>query len=201
MENQRASYLRTICKIGLVAVAMISLFGCSGNVNKEAQQAFQARTEPFSVTIYPANIVVSGQIEHDSDLSHDAARFLEAELLAKPVLGNGDFSYDFRWGSNQAAMGTRTANAFAAQVPRDSISTDYAILVETLSIGTEANMGAIHFYIVDRNGNLVFWALTNSHWDEFNAIKPRSRQGGMEVAKLMFLKHLKQGAMPVPEAR
>jgi len=45
-----------------------------------------------------------------------------------------------------------------------------------------AEVIGVHFYLADRTGRLASGGLTNSHWVEFEAVRPKDRQGGHAVA-------------------
>jgi len=85
-------------------------------------------------------------------------------------------------------MFRRSAEHFARNLEGKALSTEYAMLVETLSIKVESNMGGVHYYIVDTKGNVVDGSLCNSHWEEFTSITPTTREDGIRVAYNLFNK-------------
>jgi hypothetical protein len=164
-----------------VLVTLIILTGCWGYVNKQAAQSFQERKQQFSVIVYPANVIIGDRTFNDSSLSSQVVFFLAEENLAIPVQGDNKFSYPFQWGMNQAKMNERSARAFAEQVKKDNIQTDYALLPEILCNGNETAVMGASYYLVDKQGQIVNSCLSNSDWENFRKINPKDSKGGIEL--------------------
>lgn len=180
------------CAVWLSLLLSITLIGCWTYISKDAQQKFKALEGPFSVTVYPVNIVKGPTLEHDEDLARKVMTFLRQENLADPVLGASVIEIPVKWGHNQAKMAQRSAKTFASKVKEAGIQTDYALLVEILCNPNETNVGGVHYYLSDRSGNLADGGLQNSHWEEFKEVQPNDRQGGCEVAIRMLRKAWKR---------
>ena len=164
-----------------------TLFGCYSYISDEAEQKFQALDEPFTVTVYPVNVVLGGpKIEHDKDLARDIMTFLSQENLAKPILGTTDIKIAVQRSSIQPKMAKQSAIAFASIIKETGIETDYALLVEILCNSGETGVHGVHFYLSDKTGSLASGGLTNSKWEEFQEVQPHDRKGGLEVAKRML---------------
>lgn len=172
------------------------LAGCWTYVNKEAMQAFQNRCKEISVTVYPVNVVKGNSLEHDGELASKLVHFLQNEQLANAVRGNNIHTYAFKWGSNQAAMAKRSAEAFAAQVGKDKIDTDYALLVEVLCDKYETRVMGVEYYLVDRDGKPVDGMLSNSDWPDFRAVNPKNRNDGVTIAENMLRKNWQSNNVP-----
>lgn len=162
-------------------VLTIALGGCWSYVSKEAQHKFESREKPFSVTVYPVDVVLGDRVEHDEDLGQRLVTFLRDESLADPVSGTAEIEVPVDWQANEARMAQLSANAFAAQVKEAGIKTDYALLAQILCNDDETWVGGVHYYLSDRAGKLADGGLSNSDWPEFKEVKPRDRQGGYEV--------------------
>lgn len=171
-----------------LVIAALLLSGCWAYVNKEAMQKFQNRQQDFRVTIYPVNVIRGNETRHDVELAAQLQKFLQMQNLADPVLGKNTHEYEFLWGHNQAAMAKRSAQAFASQVAKDNIDTDYALLVEILCNQGETNVFGVEYYLVDKLGHPADGSLSNSDWQDFKAVNPKNRKGGILVAEKM-LKH------------
>jgi len=176
------------CAVWLSLLLSITLIGCWSYISKDAQHKFKALEGPFSVTVYPVNIIKGPTLEHDEDLARRAMTFLSQENLADPVLGASAIKMPVKWGHDQAKMAQRSAKAFASKVKDAGIQTEYALLIEILSNPGETQVGGVHYYLSDRSGNLADGGLTNSHWEEFKEVQPKDRQGGYEVAIRMIRK-------------
>jgi len=174
------------CWACLCLLFPIAFCGCWSYISKEAAQRFESRQGAISVTVYPVNVVRGDTVEHDADLAGKLMTFLRQENLAEPVLATESANISFKWGHNQAKMAQQSAIAFASTVKEAGIQTEYALLVEILCNKSETWVGGVHFYLCDRDGLLANGGLTNSHWEEFEEIKPHDRQGGYEVAIRML---------------
>lgn len=173
-------------RVALLLIAAALLSGCYKYILPEARDDFEARTEPFSVTVYPVNVIrPPGTIQPDDRLAEQIVMFLGAEGLATPVLAQEPVLYDFVFSPNQAKIVAHSAKAFAARVAEVGIGTDYALLVEIMLM-SDGTPGGVHYYLSDPAGKLADGAFTNDHWDEFKAVQPRTAEDGCEVAILML---------------
>ena len=60
----------------LLAAAML-VAGCYKSLSPDASEAFKARTEPFSVAVYPVNVIrPPGILEPDIGLAEKVVAFL-----------------------------------------------------------------------------------------------------------------------------
>ena len=175
-------------KVVLIVLCFTTLIlsGCWSYVSKEAREKFETRNRAFSVTVYPVTVVIGQERVHDEQLAAEVIAFLAKKKLADPVMGTGFIDIPVKWGRNQAKMAQRSAINFSDQMKGEEIQTDYALLVEILCNSSENNVGGVHYYLCDKEGNLADGGLTNSHWDEFHEVEPHDRNGGLAVAKLML---------------
>ena len=172
----------------VLCFTMLILSGCWSYVSKEAREKFETRDGAFSVTVYPVSVVIGQERVQDEQLAAEVINFLARGKLAHPVMGIGNIDIPVKWGRNQAKMAQRSAINFSDQMKEEEIQTDYALLVEILCNSSETNVGGVHYYLCDKEGNLADGGLTNSHWDEFHKVEPHDRNGGLAVAKLMLRK-------------
>lgn len=115
----------------------VNLSGCWSYISPEAQDTFQRHSRPFSVTVFPVNVVKGATVEHDEDLALKIVMFLRREKLAEPVPGSTAIDIPVEWGHNQAGMAKKSAFAFASEVKKTAIQTEYALLAEILCNGNE----------------------------------------------------------------
>ena len=176
----------SVVKVLVLLLAASLLSSCHKYISSEASKDFNARAEPFSVLVYPVNVIrPPGTIHPDVQLAEKVVTFLEAEGLAKPVLAEEPVLYDFVFSPNQAKIVANSAKAFAALVSEAGIATDYALLVEIM-IMPNGLPGGVHYYLSDAQGELADGSFTNEHWDEFKAVQPKTPDDGCEVALLML---------------
>lgn len=185
MSLQKLISLRKVV-IGTILVSIFFLFGCWNYVSKEAHKTFESRDQPFSVTVFPVNIVRGEKVDHSMFLARQIAKFLQDEELAIPTFVREPIQYPFTWYRNQAKMAENSARAFAASIEENGIETDYALLIEILVVSGGSKIGGVHFYLTDANGLLADGGLTNSHWDEFKEVQPKNQKDGYEVAIRML---------------
>lgn len=169
----------------IMLLAGISL-SCFSVIDKEAQHTFANRSSAFSVTVFPFHVVVGDTIYSDRELQGLTADYLNEKGWTRAVTYYDDVEIPVVWGHNQAKMFRSSATRFAEKVISLDLDTDYALLVESLSIGTEDNVGGVHFYLVDRMGRVVAASLSNSHWESFTSVNPSSRRDAMKVAFNLF---------------
>jgi len=168
----------------MLVVALLP--GCYSYISPEASKEFHARVDPFSVSVYPVNVIKPpGTIHQSIRLAEKVVTFLETEELAKPVLLKERVRYDFVFSTNQTKIVANSAKAFAAQVREAGIGTDYALLVEIMIL-PNGEPGGVHYYLSDPEGELADGSFTNDHWDEFKAVQPKTADDGNEVAIRML---------------
>ena len=169
-----------------IPLVVLMLSGCYSYISPEASEEFNARTEPFSVSVYPVNVInPPGNIHPSIPLAEKVVTFLETEALAQPVLVTERVRYDFVFSANQTKIVANSAKAFAAQVKDAGIETDYALLVEIMMLAN-GEPGGVHYYLSDPKGELADGSFTNDHWDEFKEVQPKTAEDGYEVAIRML---------------
>jgi len=171
--------------ISLLVVGLL-LSGCYTYISPEASEELNARAGPFSVSVYPVNVIrPPGTIQPNIRLAENVVTFLETEKLANPVLVKEPILYDFVFSPNQAKIVAHSAKAFATQISEAGIGTDYALLVEIMML-PDGLPGGIHYYLSDSKGELADGSFTNDHWDDFKAVQPKTPDDGYEVAIRML---------------
>jgi hypothetical protein len=170
----------------IMLVVALLLSGCYSYISPEASKKFNARVDPFSVSVYPVNVIrPPGTIHPDVQLAEKVVTFLETEELAKPLLVKEPVLYDFVFSANQTKIVANSAKAFAAQVKEAGIGTDYALLVEIMIL-PNGMPGGVHYYLSDPEGEIADGSFTNDHWDEFKEVQPKTPDDGYEVAIRML---------------
>ena len=169
-----------------ILLVVLLLSACYSYLSPEASEEFNARTAPFSVSVYPVNVIKPpGTIHPSIPLAEKVVAFLETEGLAKPVLVKERVRYDFVFSPNQTKIVANSAKAFAAQVREAGLKTDYALLVEIMML-PNGEPGGVHYYLSDPKGELADGSFTNDHWDEFKAVQPKTAEDGYVVAIRML---------------
>jgi len=167
----------------IISVSLLFIYGCVP-ISKEAEKKFLQRTGPFSVTVFPVNIVTRDSTEHDTILAKRIIEFLKNEKLADGILADKPAEFNFERSPNQAKMASNSGRAFIEIIKSKKLDTDYALLVDILWFGR--NVYGVHFYLTDRDGRIASFGLTNSHWEEFKKVNPIGRSDGCTIAELMM---------------
>jgi len=180
------SLVNLLYRSSILLVVALLLSGCYSYLSPDASEEFNARTDPFSVSVYPVNVIKPpGTIHPNIPLAEKVVTFLETEELAKPLLVKERVQYDFVFSPNQTKIVANSAKAFATQVRRAGIGTDYALLVEIM-MSPNGEPGGVHYYLSDPEGEIADGAFTNDHWDEFKEVQPKTAYDGLEVAIRML---------------
>ena len=137
---------------------------------EKREQAFKKAAAEATLLIYPARA--------GDEMSKASATYL-AELvnqakLAKATAADVGPPIKVRREMNEQKTLWDMARAFREQVQKQPPDADYVLFADYL-IGKNA-VGAVHFAICDRHGELVVVDFQNNHHDDFNAIKPKSRE-------------------------
>ena len=175
-----------IKRIAVLILWLALLSGCWQYYSDEAHAAFLERTDPVSITVYPVRVVAGPKADNDHNQATELVAYLNSEQLGAAVAGTDETHIPVQWHKNQAKMTQETALAFGKQVAADSISTDYALLVELLCSTDERKIGGIQIYLSDAKGRIATGRLSNSHWEEWKEVQPHDRASGIEVAKQLI---------------
>lgn len=81
------------------------------------------------------------------------------------------------------------ARPFREWVKHNPPQTDYVLFADYLMNGS--GVGGVHFAVCDRNGELVIVDFQNSHWPDFQAINPRSREDADRLVAKRLAGYLK----------
>ncbi len=178
-------------RIILICVIVFISVGCKSLESKDASAKFINEKESVSMLVYPVRVIQGGKIDNDPNLSQKLISQLSEFDKIKFVTTNDTLSIPFQWRHNQARMLRQSATGFSAGITKANIETEYALLVEILGNGEETWVGGVHYYICNKNGEIVKLGLNNSHWEAFQQVNPKNRQDGMLVAVKMLTEYFK----------
>ena len=151
-----------------------------------AEKRFKERKGPFSVTVYPVNVFWKGSLTHQPELAEQIITFFKDENLALPVASENAAEYEFKWSRIQSTMARRSSEGFAEFVKKQSLTTDYALLVDILMTKSGRSVACVHVYLVEKGGLGASFGLTNSKWEEFKKVRPTSREKGVLISTMMM---------------
>ena len=165
-----------IAIIILFQLFLLLLTGCSkGITDPEAEEILGQKLGNTSFTVFPAYIRYGeGDDSYDEDAATSLGLFFQDEDLAIVTLSEEKVPLQETWHSNQAQMLQESAQAFAAYILANPISTEYGVLAEYIFLAGSGSVGGIHCYILDTSGKLAFVVLLNSHHEVFSEADPQT---------------------------
>ena len=137
---------------------------------KERQAAFKQAAVTATLLIYPVH---AGDQMSPESATHLAQMINEAKLLKASAADQGP-QLEVKPDMNEQKMLWGMARAFSTEVQAHPPEADYVLYADYLM--RKSGVGAVHFAICDRKGQLVIVDFQNSHWDDFKAINPKSAE-------------------------
>jgi hypothetical protein len=163
----------TLAVITLCPVIALTMGGCGGVIDKQAEKLFYEAIDNTSITVFPAFVRDGDGQSYDAEAAGAIGAFLTEEGLATVTLSDTEVPITGEWGANQAKMFRNSAADFSTFVRQNPIQTDYALLPEYLIGGRGKPLG-VHLYLVDAEGTAAYALLFNSHHREFNDVNPQT---------------------------
>ncbi|MBS3759682.1 MAG: hypothetical protein KGY61_13585 [Desulfobacterales bacterium] len=171
----------TVFLIFLVAAA-----GCDRVVSDEARRRFEARTGPFSATVFPIHVIAGSRMAHDTELAERLAEFLRASHLADPTLATEEIKMPAYYATTETKRIRLNARHFKRALDQIDLATDYAFMAEIVCSPDKTRVLGVYFYLADRFGRIASARMANSHHREFQKIHPKNRRDGFRVLKEMI---------------
>lgn len=173
-------HLLSVVTLGLV----LGTTSCSGLVNEKQTEQFFADLGNTSITIYPTYIKRMARDNLAKPLGYDAsnsgyehketerlAAFLRCECLAQVKVLADEVPLGGKWQKTQYGIFKASSSAFADYVAAHPIDTEYAMMAEyAIPLDT---VWAVHAYVVNTKGELVWILHLNEHFEVFADINPR----------------------------
>lgn len=149
----------------------------SGVPDKAEFAAIQAREEELKKTaptatflVYPVHAGAAFSPESAAEIS---SKLNDARLTKASTPADGP-RLEIKGDMNEQKVLWASARAFSEFVKKNPPEADYAMYAEYL-MGKDS-VGAVHFFVCDRAGQLVVVDFQNSHHADFKSIKPRKRE-------------------------
>ena len=187
--------------LSLVTLALLlGTSSCSGLVNEKQTEQFFADLGNTSITIYPTYIKRMARDELGKPLGYDAfnsgyehketerlAAYLRCECLAQVVVGADKVTLGGKWQKTQYGIFKASSRAFADYVAAHPIDTEYAMMAE-YAIPLD-RVWAVHAYVVNAKGELVWILHLNEHFEVFTDFNPKIPAEATDV----LLEYLRTG--------
>ena len=133
-----------------------------------------------SITVFPTIIRTRAGTSYDRATQGEIVRFIGNNELARAVplerqIDPGELQGRFQWAVFQSGM-----NALGKQVVKEKLPSGFALIIEVLVTPTPSKglaVGAIHRYVLDREGATAFSFLLNSQHPLFQDAALRTQDG------------------------
>ncbi len=203
MMTNRSGFL-----LAVIPGLILTTSACSGLVDENDMDAFFAGLGNTSLTVYPAYIKRMAIDDSGKSLGYDdessgydvaeakrIAAFIRCESLAEVRVSSEKVPLNKEWQRTQHGIFKSSSRAFADYVASHPIGTEYAVLAEYVIPGDK--VWAVHAYVVNSKGDLVWILHLNEHFDVFTRIDPHTPKDATDV----LLDFLRTGWPTAPGAR
>lgn len=149
----------------------------TGLPDKAERAAIEARAEAFKQAAVTATLGVCPVRAGGAASSEDAARLvsmINEAALAKAVALNDSPRVEQRGSMNEQKVLWGMARSFSESVRAHPPATDYVLYADHLM--DKDRVGAVHFVVCDRQGQLVIVDFQNDHHADFKKIDPKSAE-------------------------
>jgi len=181
----------TVGLLILGATLALSVGGCGGIIDEEAEALLYERLGQTSITVFPTFVREGQQQRYDPNAARAIGEFLTQEELATVTVSAAEVPITSQWGMNQAKMFRRSAADFSAYVRANPPESDYALLSECL-IGGRGVVVGVHLYLVDAEGAVACAFLCNSHHKVFSDVNPKT----VDDATIIVINKLRETLAP-----
>lgn len=186
------------CIFSAILGLMLITNGCTGIVDEGQMEEFFADLGDTSITVYRTYIKRMAKDKSGNPLGQDAfnsgyerteterlAAFLRSECLAKVTVSTKDVQLGGEWQKSQYGIFKASSRAFGDYIASHPIDSQYAIMAEYVI--PQKKIWAVHAYVVNAKGELVWLLHLNEHSDIFTDINPQIPSEGTDVL-LAFLR-------------
>lgn len=139
------------------------------------QQVFKQAAEKATLWVYPAR--AGDQLSKESAVH--LTKLLNDAGLCKAIAALNGPELSVKGDMNEQKVLWEMARGVRSFVQSHRPDADYVLYADYL-MGKDASgkvaVGAVHFAVCDREGQLVIVDFQNSHHDDFTAIRPKSRE-------------------------
>ena len=168
-----------VLKLVSIVLVISFLFACSG-VSKATLKKFTAENPKMYVC--PVHILSNQQSSFDSVSANAIVDFINKNEYAdasltqlKPVANN-------QWLANEAKMVTESNTLFTEFVLANKFpENSYILYAEFLKGGPDETVRAVHYYLLNNQGEAAMRGLINSVWKEFQEVNPQTNEDCVAV--------------------
>jgi len=166
-----------------IAALLFTMLSCS--TEKALLKEFKS-ADP-AVLVCPVHILSNQNSSYDTISSLRIAEYLNENNYANARLTNYYPPPNNTWQRNEAKMLTISIELFSDYVKTlDLPENTYILYPEFLKSGIEPKVRAVHYCLLNHDGELVIRGLLNSLWKEFQSVNPVNNEDCVSVFKNGF---------------
>jgi hypothetical protein len=142
---------------------------------KERQPAFKKSASTSTLLVYPA---LAGDEVSKESAAH-LTQLISGGKLVKAIAADAGPQLEIKGNPNEQKVLWEMARGVRSFVQKNRPDTDYVLFAHYLmgkNAAGQVVVGGVHFVVCNRAGEWVIVDYQNSHHDDFNAIKPESRE-------------------------
>ena len=139
------------------------------------KKRFEAIADTATFAVYPIRI----GSETDKQCAAQLVDMLNQQNVCRAVAADVEVKLKIQGDPNEQRVLWDTARAFRDFVRKNPLEADYAVFADYgigRSASGETNVGHVHVIVCDRAGDWVIVDFQNSHWPDFKAVGPKSRE-------------------------
>lgn len=164
--------------IGLIAVLILS--NSCQTESKAARNKFISGKS--KVLVCPVHIRDNQTSYYDTISSKKIIDYINGKNYASASFTELCPPANNKWQANEAKILTKSINLLVEYVKMNNLPNEtYILYPEFLKAGSTPTVLAIHYCLVNNEGDVVFRGLINSHWDEFKKVNPKTNDDCVAV--------------------
>jgi hypothetical protein len=170
---------KNVLTIVVLIIAMTLLLTCA-NENKIVLEKFiSGKTK---VLVCPVHILDNQISSYDTISSKKIADYINEKKYAFASVTQLCPPANNKWRIDEAKILTISINLFIEFVKKNNLPEDTFILYpEFLKAGQNSAVVAVHYCLLNNNGEIAMRGLLNSHWDEFKKVNPKTNNDCVNV--------------------
>jgi hypothetical protein len=158
---------------------VVILAGCATE-NKVVLYNF--KSEKSKVLVCPVHILTNHESLYDTIIQQKIADYLNEKKYAVAEKTKLLPPPNNRWRHNEARMLTESCELLIKYVKQRKLPENTFILYpEFYKAGPNDIIVAVHYSLVDNNGEIAMRGLINSHWIEFKKVNPKNNEDCLAV--------------------
>ncbi len=177
--------LTTALAAFLIFISMSA--GCDNVVSDRAEARFKGRAGPFTVTVFPVQIISGSSITHDKKLAERLSGFLKQKKIAFPEVSGRPVEIPVYPGIAETKRIRISAGYLEKKVDFLDLSTEYASLAQIIRKPEKDRVLGVYFYLSDRFGRIASARMADSRHREFRRVNPLTPGEALPVLEQMIL--------------